>query len=127
LLSQGKTTTSSSNEQTNAFAPKLATDGNPVTRWASAFADPQWLQVDLGAKHPISEVKLNWEAAYAKAFRIETSTDGSTWTKVYSTTTGAGGQQTLAVTGAGRYVRLTNTKRATPYGDSLFEFQIYGK
>jgi hypothetical protein len=125
LLSQGRTATASSSE--NAGTPaSAAVDGNTGTRWSSAFSDPQWLQVDLGATATISSVTLNWEAAYAKAFQIQTSPNGSTWTTVYSTTTGTGGVQTLAVSGSGRYVRINATARATAYGYSLWEFQVYG-
>ncbi|MFG2039882.1 discoidin domain-containing protein [Dactylosporangium sp. NPDC048998] len=125
LLSQGHPTTASSTE--NAGTPAAnATDGNTGTRWSSAFSDPQWLQVDLGATHSISKVTLNWEAAYATAFQIQTSPDGTNWTSIYSTTTGAGGNQTLNVTGSGRYVRMYGTQRATAYGYSLWEFQVYG-
>ena len=69
---------------------------------------------------------LNWEAAYATAFQIQTSADGTNWTTIYSTTTGTGGVQTLNVSGTGRYVRMYGTARATPYGYSLWEFQVYG-
>ncbi len=69
---------------------------------------------------------LNWEAAYAKAFQIQTSPDGTTWTTIYSTTTGTGGVQSLAITGTGRYVRMYGTQRATQYGYSLWEFQVFG-
>ena len=100
-------------------------DGNTGTRWSSAFSDPQWLQVDLGSSQTICQVTLNWEAAYATAFQIQTSPDGTTWTTIYSTTTGTGGIQTLAVTGTGRYVRMYGTARATPYGYSLWEFGVY--
>ncbi|MFI5908448.1 discoidin domain-containing protein [Dactylosporangium sp. NPDC051541] len=125
LLSQGRPTTASSTE--NAASPAAnATDGNTATRWSSAFTDPQWLRVDLGATHAISKVTLNWEAAYAKAFQVQTSADGNTWTTIYSTTTGTGGNQTLNVTGSGRYVRVNGTQRATAYGYSLYEFQVYG-
>ncbi len=125
LLSQGKPTTASSTE--NAGSPASnATDGNTGTRWSSAFSDPQWLQVDLGATDTIDTVVLNWEAASGKSFKIQTSTDGSTWTDIYSTTTGAGGIQTLAVTGTGRYVRMYGTVRNTGYGYSLWEFQVFG-
>ena len=125
LLSQGKPTTASSTE--NAGTPaSAATDGNTGTRWASAFSDPQWLQVDLGATATITQVSLNWEAAYGRAFQLQTSADGSTWTSIYSTTTGTGGVQTLAVTGSGRYVRMYGTQRATGYGYSLYEFQVFG-
>ncbi len=125
LLSQGHPATASSLE--NATLPASnAVDGNAGTRWSSGFSDPQWLQVDLGATHSISRVVLNWEAAYATAFQIQTSNDGAAWTTVYSTTTGTGGVQNLAVTGSGRYVRMYGTTRATPYGYSLWEFQVLG-
>ncbi|MEV4754827.1 discoidin domain-containing protein [Micromonospora sp. NPDC049559] len=125
LLSQGKTVTASSVE--NAGTPaSAAVDGNPGTRWASQFTDPQWLQVDLGASADIDRVVLTWEAAYATAFQLQTSANGSTWSTVYSTTTGTGGTQDLTVTGTGRYVRIYGTARATGYGYSLWEFQVYG-
>ncbi|EWM17512.1 endo-1,3-beta-glucanase [Kutzneria sp. 744] len=125
LLSQGKTATSSSSENAS-FTAANAVDGNTGTRWSSAFSDPQWLQVDLGATHAISRVDLSWEAAYAKAFQIQTSNDGSTWSNIYSTTTGTGGNQSLPVSGSGRYVRVNGTARATQYGYSLWEFQVFG-
>ena len=125
LLSQGQPTTASSTESA-AYPASGATDGNTNTRWSSAFSDPQWLQVDLGSVATISQVVLDWEAAYATAFQIQTSTDGNTWTSIYSTSTGTGGTQTLNVTGSGRYVRMYGTARATGYGYSLWEFQVYG-
>jgi hypothetical protein len=125
LLSQGKPATASSTE--NAGTPaSAAVDGNTGTRWSSAAADPQWLQVDLGSSQTISQVTLVWEAAYGKAFKIQTSANGTAWTDVYSTTTGTGGTQNLAVNGSGRYVRMYGTVRATQYGYSLWEFQVYG-
>ncbi len=124
-LSQGKTATASSTEGA-AFPASAAVDGDLNSRWASAWADPQWLQVDLGATATINQVVLRWEAAAGKAFEIQTSPNGSTWTSIYSTTTGAGGTQTLNVTGSGRYVRMYGTARTTGYGYSLFEFEVYG-
>ena len=125
LLSQGHPVTCSSIE--NAGTPCAnAVDGNAGTRWSSAFSDPQWIYVDLGATHTISQVVLNWEAAYGKAFQIQTSPDAVTWTSIYSTTTGTGGVQTLNVSGSGRYVRMYGTARALQYGYSLWEFQVRG-
>src|SRR5947209_3883154 len=124
-LAQGKTATASSLENAS-FPASNAVDGNTGTRWSSAFADPQWLEVDLGSSQAICQVTLDWEAAYATGFQIQTSTDGSTWTTIYSTTTGTGGTQALNVSGTGRYVRMYGTTRATPYGYSLWEFQVYG-
>ncbi|MDQ0796543.1 discoidin domain-containing protein [Streptomyces sp. B1I3] len=124
LLSQGKPATSSSTE--GNFSARSAVDGDPGTRWSSAFADPQWIQIDLGASAGISRVVLNWEAAYGTAFRIEVSSDAERWTVVHQTAAGTGGTQNLAVSGTGRYVRMYGTQRATSYGYSLWEFQVYG-
>ncbi|MET8912684.1 discoidin domain-containing protein [Micromonospora sp. NPDC004551] len=107
-------------------APAAALDGRTTTRWSSQFSDPQWLSVDFGGVATINRVVLNWEAAYATGYRLETSADGTTWTTIYSTTTGRGGVEQLAVTGSGRYLRLHGTARATGYGYSLWEFQVYG-
>ena len=119
-----KTATASSTENAS-FPAAAAVDGNTGTRWSSAFSDPQWLEVDLGSTQSICQVTLNWETAYATAFQIQTSTDGSTWTPIYSTTTGTGGTQTLSVSGTGRYIRMYGTARATQYGYSLWEFSVY--
>ncbi|WLQ46636.1 discoidin domain-containing protein [Streptomyces poriferorum] len=125
LLSQGRTVTTSSQE--NGGTPATAAvDGDNGTRWSSAFTDPQWIKVDLGSTASVSQIALKWEAAYAKGYRIEFSTDDSTWSTAYSTTTSPGGTETLNVSGNARYVRLTGTTRATQYGYSLWEFQVFG-
>ncbi len=124
-LSQGKPVTASSFAQP-AYPAAAAVDGNAASRWSSAFSDPQWLRVDLGASVAIDRVVLNWERAYATAFQIQVSTDGTTWTPVYGTTTSTGGTQTLTISGQGRYVRMYGTARATQYGYSLREFQVFG-
>ena len=123
LLSQGRPTTASSMENAS-FPAGNATDGNTGTRWSSAFSDPQWLQVDLGSTATVSQVVLDWETAYGKAFQIQVSPDNTNWTTIYSTTAGTGGNQTLSVTGSGRYIRMYGTARATQYGYSLWEFQV---
>ncbi|GIG18068.1 hypothetical protein Cme02nite_64000 [Catellatospora methionotrophica] len=125
LISQGKAVLASSAEGAGTPAT-AAVDGDPGTRWSSVFSDPQWIRVDLGATAAIDQVKLVWEAAYATGFQIQTSPDGNTWTNIYTTTTGTGGTQTLAVTGSGRYVRMYGTARANGYGYSLWEFQVFG-
>ena len=104
-----------------------AFDGNATTRWSSAFSDPQWIYVDLGANYTVNRVKLTWEAAYAKAFKIQVSNDAVTWVDIYGTATGLGGIQDLTVTPtAARYIRMYGTVRKTIYGYSLFEMEVYG-
>ncbi|MFI6425686.1 discoidin domain-containing protein [Promicromonospora sp. NPDC050880] len=124
-LSQGRPVTTSSTEfdwSTGA----AAVDGDPGTRWSSAAADNQWIRIDLGSVQAIDRVVLDWETAYASGFRIETSADGAAWSTIYSTTTGTGGDQNLDVDGSGRYLRLWATQRATQWGVSLWELQVFG-
>ena len=90
----GRPATASSTE--NAGTPaSAAVDGNTGTRWSSAFSDPQWVQVDLGASLAVCQIVLTWETAYATAFQIQLSGDGAAWTTVYTvlaTTMKAGAQ-----------------------------------
>jgi hypothetical protein len=124
-IALNRPTTASSLENGNQYPAAAATDGSTSTRWSSAFSDPQWLEVDLGSTQSICGVSLDWEAAYATAFQIQVSNDNSTWTSIYSTTTGTGGIENLTVSGSGRYIRMYGTARATQYGYSLWEFDVY--
>ncbi|MDX6516456.1 MAG: hypothetical protein QOH73_2122 [Gaiellaceae bacterium] len=120
-----KPATASSTEN-STFPASNAVDGNASTRWSSAFSDPQWLRVDLGQTYAISRVTLTWEAAYGRAYQIQTSPDGTSWTTIYSTTTGDGGTDDLAISGTGRYIRMYGTTRGTAYGYSLYELVVNG-
>ncbi|WP_225408528.1 discoidin domain-containing protein [Stigmatella hybrida] len=126
LLSLKRPATASSVEGGNTA--DLAVDGNTGPRWASVWGvDPQWLSVDLGATAAIDRVKIQWEAAYAKAYKVQVSADGNTWTDLYSTAAGDGGVDDLTVSGSGRYVRVHGTQRAlTNYGYSILELEVYG-
>ena len=124
-ISQGKLATSSSAEGPDFTASK-AVDGNGNTRWASQFSDAQWIQVDLGATATVDRVELRWEAAYGKAFQVQLSPNGTTWTTVATVTNGTGGNQTVAAAGTGRYLRLNLTARGTGYGYSLWDLAVLG-
>jgi beta-glucosidase len=119
-------TTASSTQDATDYPASDATDGDPGTRWSSAASDPQWLDIDLGSPQQICSVGIQWETAYASAFSIQVSNDNATWTTVYSTTAGTGGNQTFPITTTARYIRMYATARATQWGDSIFEFDVYG-
>ncbi|MFT4283523.1 MAG: discoidin domain-containing protein, partial [Protaetiibacter sp.] len=125
LLSRGALTAASSSEGAGV-GPRFAVDGDRGTRWASQWSDAQWFRVDLGESHPIERVVIDWEAAYAKAFTIAVSDDGASWSTVATVTDGTGGLQELEMIAAGRYVQFTGTERATGYGYSFHEFEVYG-
>jgi beta-glucosidase len=125
-LAMDQPTTASSVQASSDYLPYYATDGDPGTRWSSLSTDPQWLEVDLGSQQQICSVGILWEAAYGSAFSVQVSNDNSTWTTVYSTTTGTGGQDTIPVSTTARYVRMYGTARGTTFGYSIFEFDVYG-
>jgi hypothetical protein len=66
---------SSSTVEGSAFTPERAVDGNSSTRWSSGQwmqdTSTGWISVDLGAPYNISEVRLNWETAYAVDYQIQ--------------------------------------------------------
>jgi F5/8 type C domain/Glycosyl hydrolases family 43 len=129
-LALGKTATASSSSGSNT--PGNATDATTWrnylnTKWMSAATDAEWIQVDLGAATEINRVILKWDSAYAKSFKIQTSTDAATWADVYSTTKGAARSvtdETFANTQA-RYVRMQGvTRGSTTQGYSLYQFMV---
>ena len=126
-LALNKLTTASSVEVAGFEAAK-ATDGNSTTtRWASLYSDPQWLMVDLGQTYNVSEVRLTWEDAYASSYQLQVSNDAVSWTSIFSTTTSTGGTEVRpGLTGTGRYIRMYGTVRATGWGYSLWEMEVYG-
>ena len=125
LLSQGKPVVASPQEGAG-LARTRGVEGNAGTRWGSVFADPQWIMVDLGSAATINRVLLNWETAHGKAYQIQVSDNGTSWTTIYSTINSDGGIDDLALNGSGRYLRMYGTVRANGYGYSLWELQVYG-
>jgi hypothetical protein len=104
-----------------------AVDGDPNTRWSSEYSDPQWIYVDLSEVYSIQRVVLNWEFAYGKSYQIQVSNDAERWSDIYTTTTGDGEIDNIDdLSGSGRYVRIFGTERATQWGYSLWEIEIYG-
>ncbi|MFI6893815.1 discoidin domain-containing protein [Streptomyces sp. NPDC050256] len=128
-ISQGKSATASSfqTDPTGGCpcSAANAVDGKFDTRWASDWNDPQWVQVDLGASMSFKHVQLAWDPAFGKAYDIQTSEDGQSWTTVKSVTDGNGDIDDIDVNSTGRYVRINGTARGSGYGYSLYEFGVY--
>jgi hypothetical protein len=80
--------TSSGYWSTNA--PELAVDGSSKTLWHSNTSTGAWLRVDLQQVRPIRYVVLTWgwdpNAGASAESVIEGSLDGTTWTKLATTT-----------------------------------------
>ena len=120
-----KRTITASSVESDEYLASNAVDGDGTTRWASEFADNQNLIVDLWQSYTISTVKVAWEA-YASQFQVQVSNDNTTWTTVYENYNATGGTQTIEFTPvSARYVKIYCIKRATEYGFSIYEFEIY--
>jgi hypothetical protein len=116
-----------SSSESSGTGPAKAIDGDMASRWSSAFSDPQYLQVDLGAAKKITGVRLHWEAAYAKDYQVQVSSDASSWTPVATVVAGDGGvDDHTGLSATARYVRIHGTKRSSGYGYSLYEVELFG-
>src|SRR5262249_8010435 len=63
-LALGKKAFASSYQDAAGEPAGAVTDGNLATRWSSAFVDPSWITIDLGAPMAFNRIILRWEAAY---------------------------------------------------------------
>lgn len=121
---EGQVATASSVE--GPFVANSAIDGNMATRWSSLFADPQWITVDLGSAMNVDSVHLYWEGAYGSEYIIQTSADNVTWVDQFHEFAGNGGLDQINFSATGvQYVRMLGLQRGTPYGYSLWEFEVY--
>jgi hypothetical protein len=106
----------------------LAGDGGAGSRWESEYSDPQWIQVDLGDPLVIQRVILKWENAFAEEYKVQVSNDTVKWITVAQVKEGDGGTDEIEFDPVeARYVRVSCSKRATDFGYSIYEFEVYGE
>ena len=126
-IAYGKDVTVSSEVGGNTGS--AAVDEDTTTRWESLFEDPQYLVVDLGSVSVVQGFKIVWENAAGKAYTVDISEDGTSWTAIGEKTDGSGGhtyKTILDETVRARYVRIYGTERTGGYGYSIYEFYVYG-
>lgn len=75
-IALGKNVKVSSSENPSVDGSKIV-DNDGTTRWSSEFTDNQYCQIDLGKNYTINKVTFNWEASYAKEYKIQVSKDGN--------------------------------------------------
>jgi hypothetical protein len=116
------------------------TDGDLTTRWSSVFADAsvkkrnkakddnQWVVLDFGDEYSITNMRVHWETAAAKSYDVQVSDDGKDWKTIHNFAEGQPGPRADDLTfdpTSTRYLRLKLTGRATEYGYSIFEIEVY--
>ena len=114
----------------------LACDGNPNTAWSSKSdqAPGMWVRVELPAATVVGGVWLDTGKVYrqyTRAYQVELSTDGQTWSKPVAQ--GKGGLSPLEISFAparAKFVRITQTgklkgnERNLPW--TISEIQVLG-
>jgi cytolysin (calcineurin-like family phosphatase) len=123
-----RTAASASSTENASYPASLAIDGSATTRWSSAYSDPQWIQVDLGAARRVSRVVLSWETAASAAYDVAIAdAAGGPFTTIYGSRSGDGGVDDLRnLAATGRYLRVTSHRRTTAWGVSLFDVGVHG-
>lgn len=144
----GKKVYASSNQR----PPEMAVDDNLDTRWESKTSDGdnQWFYVDLEKGTVIDHLKIVWEGAYGKHYKIhvadeitaemalkltdddKTNDFATGWTEIAEinkTLSGFPASETIAVSTTdvvtARYVAVELIERGSTYGFSFYEFGVY--
>lgn len=121
-------TASSSSVQSGGMEAEKAIDGNKATRWASSFNEqPSYLLIDLKKSTSFDQMKIYQEAAYAKSFNVEVSTDGKTFTRIYETNNGTTGENNIYFGKEmnAQYVKLNFTAYGSYTTYSIWEVELY--
>ncbi len=134
MATGAKVTVSSTHRQWPGEGPAEGlVDGDTQTRWASDYAEPQQVSIDLGRPVSIETLRLTWENAFATDYAVSTSHDGQAWVTTYNGTNPADApDRTLNAVPmkdvVARHVRLELKKRVKPaWGFSLYEIEVLGR
>ncbi|MFF7590792.1 beta-N-acetylglucosaminidase domain-containing protein [Kitasatospora purpeofusca] len=116
----------SSGDETANFPASAVADQDPKSRWSSPAADDAWVQLELPKATHLGAAVLHWQAAYAAAYKIQSSADGRSWTTVATVGDGRGGNETVRFDAPGaKFLRIQGVARATKYGYSLWGVELY--
>lgn len=115
-IAQGDPASASSTNGSNVAS--RGNDGSTSTYWRSGSGGTQWWQVDLGSGSlSYSNWELVWNASrHAKSYeiRVSNSSTFTSFTTVFSTTTGNGATDNGSMTGAPRTERYVRVHMTVP-------------
>lgn len=126
----GMSATSSSQNNANSSAG-MAVDGDMSTRWETVHqSDDEWLKVELAVPTTIYHMRIYWEAASAKEYKVYFSQTGESddWTEVYSGSYSQGARTDHIAPSqimSAKYILIQGISRTTNYGYSIYELEVY--
>lgn len=94
----------------------------------SSSEGPQWLIVDLGGTYNVDRVIISWGSAYPASYKIEISEDKINWEEAYSTNTGRGKIEIVALPLVkAKYIKINRIEKTEGQDFSISEVSVYGK
>ncbi len=82
----------------------------------------------MGEPKEIAAIVLKWENAHATSYKLQVSDDARNWKDVHVNNNSKGGNEEIKIKPqTARYVKMQGLKRATQWGYSLYEMEVYGK
>ena len=130
-IAAGRTATASSEESGKGNTAAKAVDASTSTRWCANDGNTgHWLTVDLDSAKSITGVRIAWERdATNYRYRVEGSTDNTTWTTLSdrTATTGTGRVQVAVFSARAQYVRVTVTGLPSGVWASIRSFEVYDR
>jgi len=76
----------------------------------------------------IKVMRLAWEVAFARTYKIRVSNDVKKWKTIYSVKSGQGDVEEITnLNSKARYIEISGLKRATEFGYSLWKCEVFGK
>ena len=130
-VAAGRTATAGSEETSKGNTAAKAVDGSTATRWCASNGNTgHWLKVDLGTIKSLTGTRIAWESdATNYRYRIEGSTDNSTWTTLAdrTATTSTSQVQVSAFRAQARYVRVTVTGLPATVWASIRSLEVYDR
>jgi hypothetical protein len=123
---------------TTSETPAKAVNGSVSGGNSDKFCSPassKWLQVDLGAPVPLTSAEISHASAggesasyNTRAYTLQTSTNGTTWTTRATVTTNTAGVTTHTLSGVtARYLRLniTTPTQTTDPATRIYELKVF--
>lgn len=110
------------------FGVGYINDGDSSTRWSSNYSDSAWVQLELAAPAKVHSIEIDWPNACARAFQLQTSTDGQTWTTVEERTASTcprTDEVVLDLSEAVKFIRMQGAKRWGAYGYSISTIRVW--
>lgn len=123
-----------SSAENGAHGGEKAVDGDYATFWQTRRvrgkngSGSESITIDLGNISTVDEIVIYWGDSYASSYEIELSANGNNWIPAYTTASGDGVVDSVALGSAtARYVRMASTAWSdAALRNMIMEFEVLG-